>query len=630
MAFGVFPTGGVTRGGRCAARAIRALILVGCAMAWHGGVALAADGEPPRDPITQLQEAVDGVNRLVHDRDYEAAATKLVEAERLVAGLSGEDAPPRLKRQLAPVQRRLRLLKRALQRHGVELPRPGETPDGKRAVLFSRDVAPILVGRCRRCHIDRSSGGLSMSTFDALARGSRKGPVIVPGSSRRSRLIMMLESGKMPRGGDKLAEKELATLRNWIDAGAKYDAKDRAAAIVQFAAGTSPPPTTTPAPKMVRPKGGETVSFRRDIAPVLVEHCVECHGATRPSGQLGLDRFARMLRGGNRGPVIEPGKPEESLIVKKLKGTAGQRMPLRRPPLSDKTIGRITTWITEGASFDGDDAGVPIERMVLLDRVRAMDHDELAALRAERSLEKWRLAVPDETAHRGESKHFLVLGDASDQTLQHLAELAETALDRLRPWLMIPPEARPLKGRLTLFVFRNGFDYTEFGRMVEQRAIPPSWPGHWKLDGIEAYACLKLPAAADDEALSGTMTELVAGAYLAGRGAPGWFAQGSARALRGKVWPKDLRVSDWKARLKSVSEKSDEFLKGGFAMDDSALLRFGLVDFLLTSPPRYRRLMTAFGDRGDFDTALVEAYGSSAAELVVLWRKQHASTARRR
>ncbi len=72
----------------------------------------------------------------------------------------------------------------------------------------------------------------------------------------------------------------------------------------------------------------ETVSFARDIAPVLKENCNGCHIAGRQaSGNFRMDTFAQLLRGGDSGKVIANQKPADSLLVKKLKGEAGLRMP---------------------------------------------------------------------------------------------------------------------------------------------------------------------------------------------------------------------------------------------------------------------------------------------------------------
>ena len=56
-----------------------------------------------------------------------------------------------------------------------------------------------------------------------------------------------------------------------------------------------------------------------------------------------------------------PGKPSESLLVRKLKGMAGDRMPLNKPALPDDVIAKFEKWVATGARFDGPDPAVPRE-----------------------------------------------------------------------------------------------------------------------------------------------------------------------------------------------------------------------------------------------------------------------------
>mgnify|MGYP006137652631 CR=1 FL=1 len=56
--------------------------------------------------------------------------------------------------------------------------------------------------------------------------------------------------------------------------------------------------------------------------------------------------------GSENGPILTPGKGADSVLVKKLKGQAGARMPLNRPPLSDAQIALVRNWIRRGAPND--------------------------------------------------------------------------------------------------------------------------------------------------------------------------------------------------------------------------------------------------------------------------------------
>lgn len=109
--------------------------------------------------------------------------------------------------------------------------------------------------------------------------------------------------------------------------------------------GGGPPPETTPAPT-VTPGGSETVSFQRDVAPILTGRCVVCHGG---NGGLWLDSYETIMLGGDTGPAIAPGDPAGSLILGRITGDIQPRMPLNLPPLNESQIATIRTWIREGA-----------------------------------------------------------------------------------------------------------------------------------------------------------------------------------------------------------------------------------------------------------------------------------------
>ena len=93
-----------------------------------------------------------------------------------------------------------------------ELPeagKPGAKPDPAAVgdgISFARQVSPLLVAKCGNCHVNQAKGGFSMATFAALQKGSKDGgTVIQPGSGAGSRLVEVIESGDMPRGGGKIS-----------------------------------------------------------------------------------------------------------------------------------------------------------------------------------------------------------------------------------------------------------------------------------------------------------------------------------------------------------------------------------------------------------------------------------------
>ena len=103
--------------------------------------------------------------------------------------------------------------------------------DQEPQVSFSQDVQPILQTNCGECHSTGGAGleksGLDMSSYDGLMKGTRFGPVIQPSDSVSSTLVLLVEgkadpSIKMPHGeGKSLSDSEIATIKSWIDQGAK-------------------------------------------------------------------------------------------------------------------------------------------------------------------------------------------------------------------------------------------------------------------------------------------------------------------------------------------------------------------------------------------------------------------------
>jgi hypothetical protein len=92
-------------------------------------------------------------------------------------------------------------------------------------VDYNRDVHPILATRCFICHSgDKRSGGLSLATYEDVLQGGRSGAAITPKDAKGS-LLMLRVTGenapRMPMGGTPLAPEEVATLRAWIDEGAR-------------------------------------------------------------------------------------------------------------------------------------------------------------------------------------------------------------------------------------------------------------------------------------------------------------------------------------------------------------------------------------------------------------------------
>ena len=89
--------------------------------------------------------------------------------------------------------------------------------------------------------------------------------------------------------------------------------------------------------------------FEKKIRPLLSEHCLDCHGAKKQKGGLRLDSRAGWAKGGESGPAIVPGKPEDSLLIKAVRHADKD---LKMPPderLAPAQVADLIAWIKLGA-----------------------------------------------------------------------------------------------------------------------------------------------------------------------------------------------------------------------------------------------------------------------------------------
>jgi ankyrin repeat protein len=102
-----------------------------------------------------------------------------------------------------------------------------------------------------------------------------------------------------------------------------------------------------------------SVSFNRDIKPLLERSCVKCHGGEKPRGKFTMDSRDTLLKGGQSGdPAIVPGRSAESLMIAYVSDKVEdlEMPPLDRrekyPPLAAHEVALLRTWIDTGAAWD--------------------------------------------------------------------------------------------------------------------------------------------------------------------------------------------------------------------------------------------------------------------------------------
>src|SRR5215471_13263331 len=99
--------------------------------------------------------------------------------------------------------------------------------------------------------------------------------------------------------------------------------------------------------------------FEKRVRPLLSARCYECHGPrSKARGGLRLDSRAALLKGGEHGPAIAPGKPEESFLLRVLRHDGDVKMP-PKTKLTAREIADLETWVKRGAHWPGDTATLP-------------------------------------------------------------------------------------------------------------------------------------------------------------------------------------------------------------------------------------------------------------------------------
>jgi mono/diheme cytochrome c family protein len=203
---------------------------------------------------------------------------------------------------------------------------------------FQTGVLPLFKTNCVACHgAELRQKELDLSTWETALKGGESGAVIVPGESEESRLYELITNGTMPPGEAHLGERDIEIIRGWIDAGA-------------------------PSPDGREAKEAIAAATYDDIIPVVLNHCTACHGLRRQEGGLDLRTHESMLRGGKSGPAIVPGRPSESLLIRRIK--AGDMPPKKEmltngvKPVGKAELAKLVSWIEHGTPTERPKADI--------------------------------------------------------------------------------------------------------------------------------------------------------------------------------------------------------------------------------------------------------------------------------
>jgi hypothetical protein len=632
-------------------RALRTLgaAILGVALGAAGLGGRGAEQASPADVRRTLDEA----RQLLDDGRPAKAKSLLATACADIASLAALERVPS---GVRPLIERCTQLKDDLDLEGVDVsgitipvvkaarpePTSPATPPGKPAVRpaagisFTRQVAPLLVTHCGGCHVTGRKGGFQITSYDGLMKTG----VVQRGVGDSSRLVEVIETGDMPRGGGKVTPQDLALLVAWINAGAVFDGADPLAALgqaggVPAAANAGMAPTAATAAVALKP--GD-VSFAFEIAPVLLKNCAGCHDDDDPEARLSMHTFARFVRGGESGAAFVGGRAGDSLLVRKIKGASGiegQRMPIGKPPLASDLIALIEKWIDQGARLDMLGPNATLADLAAAGRARSLSHADLRQARFTAAEKLWRRALADETAATAKFDDVIVIGNLPESRLDEAAGTVEAAAAGARKQL-IDGDGPLLKGGVACLLFAKAYDYSNFRQAILGEERPKGLTGNAGVSGDVAYGAVILPARTDgdsDADLAALAAEQIAAAAFTGRGAPAWFAQGAGRTVAAKVAPKAAVVKAWKTEAaESLARLAapEDFFEGHAGPVAQAAIGGGFVSALAPSPAKLQAIVAGLDGGAAFDTAFADVFKSPPQALFAAWVAKEARKPARR
>jgi hypothetical protein len=559
------------------------------------GIAEGAIAPEHLKQIAEVRKELGKVQGLIAKKNHDEAERILGESEQKLKQVASDAGIDENHRAIAPLLKQIEHRRVALKKMSAG----GEGRSGGPG--FEADVAPILVARCLSCHgADNPRSGLRLDSFGEIVKGCG-GQLVVPKKPQESILVQRITAtGKqrMPRNGEPLTAEEIRKITSWIAAGAKFTGENSAPLASLVKAAAAGKPAEAPPVVIAKPSGGETVSFIDDIAPFMVNLCVGCHSGTgRGVEETGfsIETFEKLMRGGRGGRVVQPGHPEES----RLWHLVGKQDPIKMPPgqsLITRTNHRnLETWIREGAKFDGTDeqAKGPLRKLVLTDAERrakqmaALSPEELDQQLHARGLELWQAAFRKDQPTEHATEAFTLLGNVPSSRLEEIGGFAAEDAKALQKLFGIK-EPRIWRGKLTVFVFKDRFSYSEFVLTNEQAELPAEVKGHSRASsrGDDTYVCLEdLGDASSDEypGVRATVMSLLTEAVLQRSTAkiPDWAERGLGLALAARHDPKNAYFRGLAGAahdaVGALEKPHDLFQSGAIAPADLAPVGYTLV-----------------------------------------------------
>lgn len=578
-----------------------------------------------RKELNELNKDVGKIGALIRKKELDEAEKALVDVEARLKTISEAakltPSDPLVRRTTTLIEKQQAALEKA---GGKKMPAKDE-------VMFMRDIAPLVISRCVQCHgEDKPRNNLRLDAFAGWRAGGKSGPLLTPGNSSRSLIMARVHAeegkGRMPPNGAALTAEEKEKLAQWIDGGAKFDGANETTTLANLIYEEEAKNVVIP-----KPKGGETVRFTRDIAPWFTNLCLNCHNSRRKSGGLSVETFFDIMRGGESGEVIIPGDMENSRLFRLVGGKELPRMPQGQARITRKNYEDLVKWFQEGNTFDGADPRAPIASYSPTDNEMAqrsftnLSDDELKKLRIERTEEQYRKAISSDPHSTLTSDNFYIVGNVSEERLKQVEGWSDEHLKSLQK--AFGTTDHPWRGRLAIFVLKDGFNYNEFNEVIERRRPDPELTGHSRVTAGQEDAYIVVRDVGDETAngltLHVSLIENLTGAYLlrSGKPLPDWVVRGTGLAMADTAIP-DRKRSDvlekTAASLVTTLPKAENlFADGSFSPSGTSAVGYTLVKFLMASggPAKFSQFIKALEGGAGSNAALQAAYGAPAATI---------------
>ncbi len=208
--------------------------------------------------------------------------------------------------------------------------------------------------------------------------------------------------------------------------------------------------------------------FESKIRPVLVKQCYECHSqeAKKLGGKLLLDAPSEMIAGGESGPAMIPGKPDESLIVQALRYDGLEMPPKKRLP--EQVVNDFITWVKMGAPDPRVDAPKSAKKAVTTDKAALWSYQPVTNPRVPlvRNKEWPRHAIDSFVLAKLEAKSLSPTKDAAPEML-----IRRVYFDLIG----LPPSA----GEVSAFVSRHLSFQQVVDELLESPHFGERWGRHW-------------------------------------------------------------------------------------------------------------------------------------------------------